>query len=362
MEITEIVLPGAVEPEMLEVRRRALSPLRAGQALVRVEATGVSFAEVQMRRERYPGQPVFPFVPGYDLVGTVVEVDAPGTGVHVGQRVAAMTMVGAWADHAVIDARDLVPVPAGVDPGDAASLVLNGLTAWKMLHRVARVKQGETVVVHGAAGGVGTTLVQLARLAGIQVIGTASAGNLDRVRALGGIAIDYRSEDLLGQVRALAPDGVAAVFDHVGGDGLRASWQMLGRKGTLVSYGSASTRDDTGSAWTPILRNMGRALLWNLRPGGRWAHMFDVWGRSSLGANRMLRPKRFRRELAEDLGRIFTLLAGGDIEAQVARRFPLEQAGAALRLHESGTISGKIVLVPGMVDAAAERVRGGIAT
>ncbi len=344
MEVTEVVLPGKVEAEKLEIRRRTLPSLKAGQALVRVEATGVSFAEVQMRRERYPGQPAFPFVPGYDLVGTVVEVAGAGT-IAVGQRVAAMTMVGAWADHVAVDARDLVPVPSGIDPADAASLVVNGLTAWKMLHRVARVERGQTVVVHGAAGGVGTTLVQLARLAGITVIGTASAGNLETVRALGAIAIDYRSDDLLGQVRALAPEGVAAVFDHVGGSGLHTSWQMLGRKGTLVSYGSASTRDDTGSAWTPILRNMGRAFLWNLRPGGRRAHMFDVWGRSSLGANQMLRPVRFRRELAEDLGRIFTLLAEGKIQAQVARRFPLEQAGAALQLHESGTISGKVVLV-----------------
>jgi NADPH2:quinone reductase len=346
MEITEVVLPGKVEAEQLEIRRRALPPLKAGQALVRVEATGVSFAEVQMRRERYPGQPAFPFVPGYDLVGTVVEV-AGNVDVQVGQRVAAMTMVGAWADHVAVDARDLVPVPSGIDPADAASLVVNGLTAWKMLHRMARVERGQTVVVHGAAGGVGTTLVQLARLAGIRVIGTASAGNLETVRALGAIAIDYRSDDLLGQVRALAPEGVAAVFDHVGGNGLYTSWEMLGREGTLVSYGSASTRDDTGSAWTPILRNMGRALLWNLRPGGRRAHVFDVWGRSSLGANQMLRPKRFRRELAEDLGQIFALLAAGQIQAQVARRFPLAQAGAALRLHESGTVSGKIVLVTG---------------
>jgi NADPH2:quinone reductase len=136
---------------------------------------------------------------------------------------------------------------------------------------------------------------------------------------------------------------------------------MLGRTGTLVSYGSASTRDATGSAWTPILRNMGRALLWSLRPGGRRAHVFDVWGRSSLGANRALRPARFRRELAEDLGRLFSLLASGQIQAHVAGRFPLEQAGAALRLHESGTIRGKIVLVPGMGAPATASARAGLA-
>src|SRR5262249_45374023 len=153
-----------------------------------------------------------------DLVG-VVERSAPGAP-PVGQRVAALTKVGAWADRVLIDAADLTPVPAGLDPAAAETVVVNGITAWRMLHRSARPKPGQTVVVLGAAGGVGSTLVQLARHAGIRVIGTAGPAQQERVRELGAIPIDYRNEDVPTRVRELAPDGVAAVFDHVGGPGI----------------------------------------------------------------------------------------------------------------------------------------------
>ncbi|UJR83253.1 zinc-binding dehydrogenase [Sandaracinus amylolyticus] len=348
MKTNEIVM----EREGLEVREREIAPLARGQVLLQVEATGVSFAEVQMRRGRYPGQPPFPFVPGYDVVGRVIEV---GEGVDrrwVGARAAAMTHVGGWAAHVVLDAEDLVPVPEGLDAAEVVALVVNGATAWKMLHRVARVRAGQTIVVHGAGGGVGTLLVQLARLAGARVIGTCRGAQRATVEALGAIAIDYQGGRVLEQVRAIAPEGVDAVFDHVGGTSLRTSWAMLARRGTLVSYGSASTRDDRGSAWTPIIRNMLRALAWSFLPSLRRARVFDVWGRSSLGANAMLRPARFRRELREDLGQVFALLGAGTLRAQVAARYSLDDAGLALGRHERGDLIGKIVLVPELASTA----------
>jgi NADPH:quinone reductase len=244
----EIVLPGIVEPEGLRPRRRTLPPPGAGQVRVAVEAAGVSFAEQQMRRGKYFDQPPFPFVPGYDLVGIVTAV---GEGVDadlVGRRHAALTKTGGWASDALLDAADLLPVPDGLDPVEAETLVINGITAWQMLHRVARVRAGQTVVVYGANGGVGSILVQLARHAGIAAIGTASPRHHDAVRGLGAIPLDYRDPRLLASVRELAPGGVAAVFDHVGGPGITDSFRMLGRGGTLVSYGSAATRDDPGES------------------------------------------------------------------------------------------------------------------
>src|SRR5215210_60286 len=116
--------------------------------------------------------------------------------------------------------RRLVPLPDGLDPLAAETAVVNGLTAWRMLHRAAAVQRGQTIVVLGAAGGVGTMLVQLARHAGIRLIGTAGPRQQDRVRELGAIAVDHRGEDVPARVRALAPDGVAAVLDHVGGSGI----------------------------------------------------------------------------------------------------------------------------------------------
>lgn len=149
---TEIVLPGVGEPETLQVRYRELPPLKAGEVLVRIEASGVSFAETAMRRGRYPGQPSFPFVPGYDLVGTVTKLGPTVTEVEVGQRVAALTRTGGWSDHIVLPAVDLVPVPDGSDAAEAETAVVNGATAWQMLHDVAKVHSGQTIVVHGATG------------------------------------------------------------------------------------------------------------------------------------------------------------------------------------------------------------------
>jgi NADPH:quinone reductase-like Zn-dependent oxidoreductase len=333
MKVTEIVLPGIGEPGSLLVRTRDLPAPGPGQAVVRVEASGVSFAEQQMRRGKYYDQPAFPFVPGYDLVGVVEEGPDPG------RRVAALTKTGGWADRVLLDVADLVPVPDGVDPVAAEAVVVNGVTAWRMLHRVAKVHKGQTIVVLGASGGVGSTLTQLARHAGIEVIGTSSAGNLEQLRALGATPVDRRA-DVPARVRELAPDGVAAVFDHVGGPAIADSWRMLGPGGTLVSYGTASTKDQTGDSRLPVLKLVARVLLWNALPNGRHAHFFNLW------AGRRRHPERFRARLRADLGEVFALLRTGALTPRVARTFALTEAAAALSYAESGGIVGKVVLLP----------------
>ncbi len=335
MNVTEIVLPGLVEPDGLRVEHRELPPLGAGEALIRVEATGISFAEQQMRRGKYYDQPPFPFVPGYDVVGTVLEAADPAL---VGRRVAAMTKIGGWSSHLAVPAADLVPVPDGLDAAEAETFVVNGITAYQMLHRWAKVRTGGTILVHGASGGVGTTLVQLARAAGIKVIGTASARNLDVVTALGATAVDYRG-DVPARVRALAPDGVDAVFDHVGGPGIVDSFRLLAPGGALVAYGSASTVNTGGNPKPAVLKLLVRLLWWNAVPNRRRAHFYNVWG----GKRNLA---RFRARLAEDLTAVFELAAKGQLKAQVAARIPLTEAAKALALAESGTVTGKVVLVP----------------
>ncbi|MEU8585985.1 medium chain dehydrogenase/reductase family protein [Streptomyces sp. NPDC048664] len=344
-QLVEVVLPGEVEPEGLRLRQRDIPVPGDGQIMVRMEATGVSFAEQQMRRGRYYDQPPFPFVPGYDLVGTVLAAGpgvAPGL---VGKRVAALVKIGGWASHVLLDAADAVEVPAGIDAAQAETLVVNGITAWQMLHRMARVRPGGTILVHGANGGVGTVLVQLARAAGLSVIGTASARHHDALRDVGVLPVDYRTEDIPARVRALAPGGVDAVFDHVGGRSVIDSWRMLAPGGTLVSYGSAATRDDTGSKQWPVLKILGRVWLWNALPNGRHAYFFNVW------AGRALNKKRFRARLHADLTAVFAALQRGDVTARVAAQLPLSEVAAAMRLAESGTVAGKVVLVPGRAGA-----------
>jgi NADPH2:quinone reductase len=340
MNATEIVLPAVVEPEQLQVRTRELPEVGPQQAVVRVEATGVSFAEQQMRRGKYYDQPPFPFVPGYDLVGEVEHLgDQANGGIAVGRRVAALTKTGGWADRVVLDAAELVPVPDGVDAAAAETVVVNGVTAWRMLHRSARVEPGQTIVVLGAAGGVGSTLVQLARDAGIRVIGTASPDAQQQVRELGAIPIDYRNEDVPARVLELAPKGVAAVFDHVGGPGIVDSWRMIAPGGTLVSYGTASTRDVPGNPRLPVLKLLARLWAWNVLPNRRRATFFNLWA----GARKR---DRFRADLRHDLGEVLRLLHDGAITPQIARRFPLRDAGEALRYAEQGGIVGKVVLEP----------------
>ncbi|MBX9392116.1 medium chain dehydrogenase/reductase family protein [Streptomyces sp. TRM72054] len=341
MQATEVVLPAVGEPESLELRVRDLPTPGPGQALVRVEASGVTFAEQQMRRGKYYDMPKFPFVPGYDLVGVVEQLGSPESGpVAVGQRVAALTKTGGWADRVLLDAADLVPVPEGITAVEAETLVTNGATAWRMLFRTAKVRSGDTIVVHGANGGVGSVLVQLARSSGIHVIGTASARNQEAVAAMGATPVDYRG-DVLTRVRELAPRGVAAVFDHVGGKGIEDSWRMLAPGGTLVSYGSASTRDQTGSGTITVLKLVAKLAVWNALPNGRHAHFFNLW------AGKARHARRYRAELGEDLSRIFGLLRSGAIEARIDRVYPLQEAAAALRHAESGTVVGKVVIAPG---------------
>lgn len=327
-------MPHEGGPEVLTVgRRESLRGPEAGEAIARMEMAGVSFAEVQMLKGRYFNQPTFPFVSGYDLVGVVEEV---GEGVAeglLGKRVAALTETGAWADRVVIGAEKLAMVPEGLDSADAVAAVTNGVTAWQMLHRAAKVRPGQTVVVHGAAGGVGTLLVQLARLAGAEVIGTASSSKHDTLRALGAAPIDYRGEDVPKRVREISPEGVDAVFDHVGGPGLVDSWRMLRRGGTLVSYGSASTLKGTGHHLRPYLPIVGRILQWNAPPNGKRATFYYV--------------KRWPRLFGKDLSTVLSLLAEGKIKARIAKRLPLENASEALGLLVLGKASGKVVLVPG---------------
>ncbi|WP_250033083.1 medium chain dehydrogenase/reductase family protein [Paractinoplanes maris] len=337
MEATEVVLPGVVEPSGLQLRTRELPPAGPGQALVTVEASGVSFAEQAMRRGRYPGQPKFPFVPGYDVVGIVHSVGADVDASLVGQRVAAMTKTGGWATHLVLPAGDLVAVPDGLDPGDAETLVVNGVTAWQMLHRTARVRPGQTILVHGANGGVGVTLAQLARLDGIRVIGTANRRHHDALRAFGVIPLDHQDPRLAERIRELAPGGVDAAFDNLGGVHLTRAWRLLAPGGALVCYSIAA--HESGPMVPAFLVTLARLGLWNVLPNGKRASFYDLWsGRRDRAA--------FQSRTRKDLTTVLTLLAEGRITAQVAARVPLARIGEAMTLAEARAVPGKVVVVP----------------
>ncbi|WLQ68644.1 medium chain dehydrogenase/reductase family protein [Streptomyces glycanivorans] len=337
---TQVVLPGKVEPDGLELQTHDLSAPGKGQVVLRMEATGICFAEQQMRRGKYYDQPPFPFVPGYDLVGIVTAVGPETDAALVGRRFAAITKIGAWASHLIIDAADLMPVPDEVDPAAAETVIVNGVTAWQMLHRTAKARTGQTIVVLGANGGVGSTLVQLAVHAGVTVIGTASPRHHDTLRGLGVTPVDYRDPDMYARIRELAPDGVDAVFDHVGGPAIEDSWQLLRRGGTLVSYGTAASKDEEGNSQLPVLKLFALLNAWNTLPNGKKAHFYNLW------AGKRRCRKTWQQRMTEDLTQVLRLVADGTLTPQIAAKFALTDTAEALRLAESRTVAGKVIIVP----------------
>ncbi|MDB4971525.1 MAG: oxidoreductase, zinc-binding dehydrogenase family protein [Myxococcales bacterium] len=327
-------------PDVLKLVEEELPEPGAGEARVKITAAGVAFADVLMREGLYPGVPKPPFAPGYDVVGTVDALGEGVTGFTIGTRVAALTRIGGYADYLCVPAESLVPVPDGVDAAEAVALVLNFLTAWQMLHRCARLQRGERVLIHGAGGGVGDALLQLGKLAGLALYGTASRAKHAAIAAAGATAIDYRSEDFVARVKELTGDGVDAVFDAVGGKQWKRSFQALRVGGMLVGYGFSSAtvngRRSLPKAATNYL-GMPRFHLLGLMDATR----------SVMGYNVMVmkaaRPEWYREDLAMLLG----LLQQGKIRPAVAERVPLAEAAHAHRLLGGAEIRGKLVLLCG---------------
>jgi NADPH:quinone reductase-like Zn-dependent oxidoreductase len=335
---TEVIMPGIIEPEGLLLQTRALDNPSAGQVMVKMEATGIAFAEQSMRRGRYYEQPKFPFVPGYDLVGRVVATGPNVDSALLGKRVAAMTKIGGWASYVLLSASDLLPVPEAIDPLEAETLIVNGITAWQMLHLKAQIKRGQTILVHGANGGVGTILTQLALHAGVRVIGTASPRHHETLRAQGVQPVDYNDIDLAGSVLKISPGGVDAVFDHLGGSSFARSFGLLNKGGVLVCYAIASALNSSGNVLIPFLKVLAQLAWWNTMPNSRKAYFYNIWDGKGT--------ETFRAQLREDFAQLTSLLANGVLKPQIAARFPLDQITAAMKLAESRTAYGKVVLVP----------------
>lgn len=327
-------------PEVLTLIDEPAPRPGPNQLRLRVLAAGVAFADVLMREGLYPGTPSYPFAPGYDVVG---EIDAfgPGAGADLlpGQRVAALTVTGGYARYIVLPEIDCVPVPEGVDSAHSVSIILNYLTAFQMLHRVAAVGPGSRILIHGAAGGAGSALVELGAASGCTIFGTASKSKHSLLRRIGAVPIDYRSEDFVMRIRELTVTGVDAVFDPIGGSHWRRSFKALRPGGVLVSYGvSATTRNGRRSLWNMlwVLAGMPRFSPLSLLRMSRGVHGYNVtlW--------KQTRHDLYRSDLATLLG----MLAERRIAPVIAARMPLERAAEAHRMLGSASVTGKIVLEP----------------
>ncbi len=332
----QVLLTQTGEPqEVLHVVEAALPEPITGQVRVKVLASGVAFADVMMRHGTYMGMPKMPFTPGYDICGTVDKQGPRASKFPIGQCIVALTVYSGNAQYVCLDEKRLVPVPDGVDPAEATSLVLNYITAYQMLHRIARVKPGERILIHGAAGGVGTALLQLGQLAGVQMYGTASHAKHLLLERYGAIPIDYKAEDFGKRIMTLTGDGVDAVFDPIGGVHLRQSFKTLRKGGRLVAYGVSSVVAQGGNTAMFLVQSLamlGRLRWWSLLPNGKRASLYLI--------------EQHPEWLQEDLTKLLTLLAESKIKPIIAQRLPLEQIAYAHELLETSQVEGKIVLLP----------------
>jgi NADPH2:quinone reductase len=343
MKHTRIIVTHYGGPDALQVLEEERPEPKHGQVRVRVLSAGVALPDIMAREGIHPETPRVPFTPGWDLVGVVDRLGGGVSGVEPGQIIAAMPISGAYAEFVCLPEGELVPVPSGLDAAEAVSLVLNYITAYQMLHRSVKVRPGQRVLIHGAAGGVGTALLQLGRLAGLKMYGTCSSRGASAVSDLGGIPIDYQNQDFVEEIRRFTSEGVDAVFDPIGGIHLWRSRKALRPGGRVVGYGlTTSIRGEGLTSGRPGRRQRFRgAARFGLYIAGGW--LFP--GRKSvvpysIQTLKRLKPKWFR----QDLIALFDLLQQKKIKPLIAQRFPLAEARNAHELLGKGGVIGKIVL------------------
>lgn len=316
-------------PEVLELVELPIPEPGPGEVRVRVRATGVGATDITMRRSTYPYAPPIPFVPGYESVGIVDAVGPGVTTLKQGDRVCALLVHGGYATHVVRGAEHWIRVPDGIDDVMAVALILNYVSAYQMIHRVAKLAPGQSALVNAANGGVGQALLDLLRALGVQTIGAAAAARHDIVRVYGATPIEGRTAPLDTGVRAVLPGGVDAAFDGVGGVQTSQCVAATVRGGRTVWYGFVGVNGLSGLARSAL------QVFVNARLLGRRGAFYGITQRYRQD------PRPFR----EDLPRLFALLAAGKIKPRIAQTLPLLEARAANERLEAGAIEGKLVLV-----------------
>lgn len=327
MKYRSVVAAQRGGPEVLQVVENDLRAPAAGEVRVRVLAASITLPEVEARYGRSPFPPRTPFTPGYAIVGAVDAVGAGVTQARPGDRVAALTVYGGYSEYVYLLEKNLIPVPAGLDPAQVVPLILNYIVAYQCLHRLAKVKAGQRALIIGASGGIGTAFLQLGRLAGLTIYGLASRSKHALLRDYGATPIDYKTEDFMQVIRQLERNGLDVVFDGMGGDYLAHGFGLLRRGGQWVSYANPFSR-------AGMFRLLGKLFWLNLPHTGRKLRLYGT-GASFID----------RRPFLEDWAALFRLLSEGRIAPVIAARFPILEAARANARLESGRVTGNIVLL-----------------
>ncbi len=325
MNYRSIIVTQRGGPEVLQIVENDLRPPSADEVRIHTLVAPVCQDDVAVRVGNRPFLAKPPFVPGYSILGVV---DAVGEGVSqvvVGERVAALTGLGGYAEYVYLSEEQLVRVPNTLDPAEAAVLILNYLVAYQILHRVAKVKPNDKVLIIGASGGVGTAFMQLGKLAGVKMYGLASPSKHQGLADYGVIPIDYRTQDVVKEIRQAEPGGLDFVFNGMGEEYFERGLAVLRRGGVLVHFGGPQS-------FARFLLLVVKLVFYNLLPNGK---TIKGYGTHRLGVDLF----------KEDWQKLFTLLGEGVIKPVIAARFPLLEARKANEMLESGQVSGHLVLL-----------------
>jgi NADPH:quinone reductase len=328
MKYKSVVVTKRGGPAVLQVVQNEIRPPAAKEARIRVLATGVGRTDINYRYGLSPFSPKIPFVPGYEIMGIVDAIGEGVTKVAVGDRVAALTGHGGYSEVIYLGEEHLVPVPGSLDPAEVVVTVLNYVSAYQMLHRSAQVKAGDKVLVNGASGGMGTALLELGKLAGLKMYGTASQSKHNTLTEFGATPIDYRNQDFVEVIRGAEPNGLDFVFEGMGGEYGDRALAILRRGGKLVAYAAPA-------GLFSILKDMFKLIRRNLLSKDKRAEFYGI---TAL----YLRDKK---PFMEDLPRLLKLLEEGKIKPVITGRFTLLEARKANELLESGQVTGNIVLL-----------------
>lgn len=333
MSYSQVVLTNFGGPENLKLTTLERPPEPgAGEARVRVLVTSAAFTDVMIRKGMYPDvKEKPPLVLGYDLVGIVDALGPGAEGLSVGNRVADLTTIGAYSEYICLPADRLTRVPDGIADAGALAMILSAVTPYQMLHRVAKAKSGQSLLIHGAGGAVGSAMLQLARDAGVAAFGTDVAAKHDLIRGFGAVPIDADADDEDTAIREAVSDGVDFVFDPLGGESLSRSLHALKPGGMLVAFGFQNEVLGRGGS---IPLDFVKLKLWDWLPNGHATAFY------SIGAMRRKHPDWFK----EDLATLFRMLAAGRIDPAVAEVVPLSEVRRAHERVEAGEVQGKLVM------------------
>ncbi len=327
MKYKSVIVTARGGPEVLQVVENDLRPPEPGEARIKILAAPLCAPDITARYGQSPFIPKPPFTPGYAVIGDVDAIGEGVTSVTVGDRVGALTAYGAYAEYLYWDADQLIPVPETLDPAEVAPLILNYIVAYHVMHRWAKVKAGDKVLIIGASGGIGTAFLQLGVLVDLKMYGVASKSKHHILEEYGATPINYHMQDFVEVIRQAEPDGLDAVFDGMAGDYIKRGFSVLRRGGTLVGYGNPMSV-------AGMFQALGQVVLFSLLPNGKSAKYY------STGVSRIN-----RRIFLEDWATLFKLLEEGKIKPVIEAKFPILEARKANELLESGQVIGNIVLV-----------------